>query len=57
MASPCYFKGDKQPDIFILNRVTGSKRHIPHPEWTACGVGVLVVTIPQADADAIPASS
>lgn len=57
MASPCYFKGDKAADVFILNRLTGKKRHVPAPEWAAANVGSLIITIPQADADAIPAGA
>jgi hypothetical protein len=50
----CYFKGDKAPDVFVLDRLTGKKRHVSAAEWSAAGVGQGIVTIAQADADAIP---
>lgn len=51
-----YFKGDTKPDVFVLNPATGKKRRITGSEWkVARGHLEDAVTIPQADADLIPA--
>lgn len=52
---PVYFRGDHAPEVFHLNRATGTKRHVSHAEWTVAGIGQSVHVIAQADADAIPA--
>ncbi len=51
---PVYFKGDRAADVFYLNRATGTKRHVTAAEWAAVNAGQSIVTIAQAEADAIP---
>lgn len=50
-----YFKGTGSGDVFVLDTVTGKKRHVSPAEWAVIkGYGHnLVYVIPQAEADQI----